>query len=472
MINTNTASTIKKFVLLNLPYLMFFWLAGKLAEAYRLAPGVDISAKIVYIRIGLGYAFDSLSPSFHPHDALFGIVIMVIIWLVVYSKKKNAKKFRKDIEHGSARWGDRNDIIPFMDKNPNNNIILTQTEGLTMNPRPSNPAYARNKNMLVIGGSGSGKTRFVLKPNLMQCCSKNYPVSFVVTDPKASILTECGRLLHKKYGYRIKVLNTINFGKSHHYNPFVYIKKESDILKLVTVLIANTTSEDKKGGDEFWQKSEILLYTALIAYLYYEAPKEEQNFAVLAEMISAMEVKEEDENFKNIVDLMFDKLGKRDPDHFAVRQYKKFRLAAGKTLKSILVSCGARLAPFDIGEIREITMYDELELDTLGDEKTALFFIISDTDASFNFLVSMAYTQLFNLLCTKADDFYGGRLPVHVRCLIDECANIGQIPNLEKLMATIRSREISACLVLQAQSQLKALYKDNSSTIIGNCVRP
>jgi len=447
---------------------MFFWLAGKLAQSYRLAPGADISAKVINIRAGFSYAFDSLAPSFYPTDALFGIAIAVILWLVVYSKKKNAKKFRKDIEHGSARWGEKVDIAPFLDKNPDNNIILTQTEGLTMNPRPSNPAYARNKNMLVIGGSGSGKTRFVLKPNLMQCRSQSFPVSFVVTDPKASILTECGLLLQKKYKYRIKVLNTINFGKSMHYNPFAYLKSEKDILKLVTTLIANTKGE-KKGGDEFWEKSEILLYTALIAYLFYEAPKHEQNFATLAEMISSMEVKEEDEDFKNIVDLMFDRLEERNPDHFAVRQYKKFRLAAGKTLKSILVSCGARLAPFDIKEIREITMYDELELDTLGDEKTALFIIISDTDASFNFLVSMAYTQLFNLLCEKADDFYGGRLPVHVRCLIDECANIGQIPNLEKLMATIRSREISACLVLQAQSQLKALYKDNASTIIGNC---
>jgi len=354
-----------------------------------------------------------------------------------------------------------------MDANPENNIILTQTEGLTMNPRPPNPKYARNKNMLVIGGSGSGKTRFVLKPNLMQCRSKDFPVSFVVTDPKGSIVVECGKML-RRYGYRIKILNTINFAKSHHYNPFAYIQSEKDILKLVTTLIANTKGE-QKGGDEFWTKAETLLYTALIAYLHYESPTNEQNFSTLAEMIGAMEVREEDEEFKNIVDLMFDALAEKDPEHFAVRQYRKYKLAAGKTAKSILISCGARLAVFDIKEVRDITMYDELELDTIGDEKTAMFFIISDTDASLNFLVSMAYTQLFNLLCEKADDVYGGRLPVHVRCLIDEAANIGQIPNLEKLMATIRSREISACLVLQAQSQLKALYKDNADTIVGNC---
>jgi len=467
----NLALLIRKHLLLNLPYLFFFWLAGKLSQAYRLAPGGNVSDKVINIRIGFANAFDSLAPSFYSTNMLFGVLFAAIVWFVIWNKKKNAKKFRKDVEHGSARWGVPADIAPFMSKNPDDNIILTQTEMLTMNPRPSNPAYARNKNMLVIGGSGSGKTRFVLKPNLMQCKSDTYPVSFVVTDPKGDLLTDTGRLLSEKYGYRIKVLNTINFSKSMKYNAFAYIRSEKDILKLVTTLIANTRGE-KKGGDEFWEKSEILLYTALIAYLYYEAPKHEQNFATLAEMISSMEVKEDDEDFKNIVDLMFERLEKRDPDHFAVRQYKKFRLAAGKTLKSILVSCGARLAPFDIKEIREITMYDELELDTLGDEKTALFIIISDTDASFNFLVSMAYTQLFNLLCEKADDFYGGRLPVHVRCLIDECANIGQIPSLEKLMATIRSREISACLVLQAQSQLKALYKDNASTIIGNCVRP
>ncbi len=354
-----------------------------------------------------------------------------------------------------------------MDANKENNIILTATEGLTMNPRPANPKYARNKNMLVIGGSGSGKTRFVLKPNLMQCRSKDFPVSFVVTDPKASIVIECGKML-KRYGYRIKIFNTINFSKSQHYNPFAYIHSEKDILKLVTTLISNTKG-DQKGGDPFWEKSETLLYTALIAYLHYESPTNEQNFSTLAEMIGAMEVREDEEDFKNVVDLMFDGLAEKDPEHFAVRQYRKYKLAAGKTAKSILISCGARLAAFDIAEIREITMYDELELDTIGDEKTALFLIISDTDSSFNFLVSMAYTQLFNLLCEKADDVYGGRLPYHVRCLIDECANIGQIPNLEKLMATIRSREISACLVLQAQSQLKTLYKDAADTIVGNC---
>ena len=463
----NAAAFIRKYVMLNIPYLLFFWLAGKAGEAYRLAPGIDAGGKVLNLGSGFAAAFQSWLPSFHPQDLLVGIIGAAAIWFAVWNKKKNAKKFRKDVEYGSARWGKPDDIRPFMDKDKENNIILTQTEGLTMNPRPANPMYARNKNMLVIGGSGSGKTRFVLKPNLMQCRSKDYPVSFVVTDPKASILIECGKML-RRYGYRIKVLNTINFKKSMHYNPFSYIKAEKDILKLVTTLIANTKGE-KKGGDEFWEKSEILLYTALIAYLHCESPAHERNFATLAEMIGAMEVREEDEEFKNVVDLMFDRLAEKDPDHFAVRQYRKFKLAAGKTAKSILVSCGARLAPFDIKEVRDITMYDELELDSIGDEKTALFIIISDTDASFNFLVSMAYTQLFNLLCEKADDVYGGRLPIHVRCLIDEAANIGQIPNLEKLMATIRSREISACLVLQAQSQLKALYKDNADTIVGNC---
>jgi len=463
------ADFIRKHVLLNIPYLIIFWLTGKAGEAFRLAPGADASEKLLNIQHGFAGAFDSWLPIFHPKDLIVGFIGAAVIWFAVWNKKKNAKKFRRDEEHGSARWGRKDDIAPFLDKNPENNIILTQTEGLTMNPRPANPAYARNKNMLVIGGSGSGKTRFVLKPNLMQCRSKDYPVSFVVTDPKAGLISECGHMLHHRFKYRIKVLNTINFSKSMHYNPFVYIKNESDILKLVNTLIANTTSADKKGGDEFWQKSEILLYTALIAYLHYEAPAHERNFATLAEMISSMEVREDDDQFKNIVDLMFDALEAKNPDHFAVRQYRKFSLAAGKTLKSILVSCGARLAPFDIAEIREITRYDELELDTIGDEKTALFIIISDTDSSFNFLVSMAYTQLFNLLCTKADDVYSGRLPVHVRCLIDEAANIGQIPNLEKLMATIRSREISACLILQSQSQLKHLYKEAADTITGNC---
>jgi len=452
----------------NLPYLLVFWFANKLGMAYRLAPGDDLLQKLMGVMQTLNIALSSLMPSFDLFDLTVGAVGTAIIYFIVYSKKKNAKLYRKDVEYGSARWGKSQDIKPFMDPNPENNIILTHSEGLMMNPRPPSPKYARNKNMLVIGGSGSGKTRFVLKPNLMQCRSRDFPVSFVVTDPKGSLIEETGKMLQRN-GYRIKVLNTINFKKSMHYNPFSYIRSEKDILKLVTTLIANTTSEDKKGGDEFWQKSEILLYTALIAYLYYESPPEERNFATLAEMINAMEVREDDDEFKNTIDHLFDGLAERKPDHFAVRQYAKFKLAAGKTAKSILVSCGARLAPFDIAEVRELTMYDELELDTLGDEKTALFIIISDTDDSFNFLVSMAYTQLFNLLCEKADDVYGGRLPYHVRCLIDEAANIGQIPKLEKLMATIRSREISACLVLQAQSQLKALYKDNADTIVGNC---
>lgn len=416
-------------------------------------------------------------------DWLVGLIGAALVRLVVYVKGKNAKKYRKDVEYGSARWGTKADIAPFMDPKPENNIILTQTEGLMMSGRPKNPAFARNKNVLVVGGSGSGKTRFFIKPNLMQLHS-----SYVVTDPKGTVLVECGKLLSRgapKLGkdgkplrnkkgkiiyepYQIKVFNTINFKKSMHYNPFAYLHSEKDILKLVTVLIANTKGEGK-SGDDFWVKAETLLYTALIGYIYYEAPKNEQNFSTLVEMINAMEVREDDESFKNAVDLLFDALEQKDPDHFALRQYKKYKLAAGKTAKSILISCGARLAPFDIAEVREITMYDELELDLVGDRKTALFFIISDTDATFNFLVSMAYTQLFNLLCERADDKYGGRLPVHVRCLIDEAANIGQIPNLEKLMATIRSREISACLVLQAQSQLKALYKDNMDTIIGNC---
>ncbi len=457
----------KRRVLPNLPYLVIFWFCCKLGEAYRLAPGTDFLQRLTRAMGTLGVAMQNPLPSFDWFDLCIGLVGAAIVYGMVAAKRKNAKKYRKDVEYGSARWGKPEDIAPYMDAKPENNIILTQTEGLTMNPRPANPKYARNKNMLVIGGSGSGKTRFVLKPNLMQCRSKDYPVSFVVTDPKGALITECGRML-RRHGYRIKILNTINFAKSHHYNPFSYIHSEKDILKLVTTLIANTKSE-QKGGDGFWEKSETLLYTALIAYLHYESPEAEQNFATLAEMIGAMEVREDDESFKNTVDLMFDSLEEKDPEHFAVRQYRKFKLAAGKTLKSILISCGARLAVFDIAEIRELTMYDELALDTVGDEKTALFIIISDTDSSFNFLVSIAYTQLFNLLCEKADDFYGGRLPFHVRCLIDEAANIGQIPNLEKLMVTIRSREISACLVLQAQSQLTALYKDHAQTIVGNC---
>ena len=411
-------------------------------------------------------AFESSMPSFHPIDLCVGILIALAIRLAVYIKSKNTKKFRKDMEYGSARWGTQADIAPYVDPVFANNIILTQTESLTMNNRPSDPKTARNKNVLIIGGSGSGKTRFWLKPNLMQCTSKKYPVSFVVTDPKGSIVTECGKML-LRFKYKLKIFNTINFKKSMHYNPFAYIHSEKDILKLVTALIANTKGEGK-AGDDFWVKAETLLYTALIGYIHYEAPVEEQCFSTLIEMLNSMEVREDDEEFQNPVDLMFAELEKENPQHFAVRQYKKYKLAAGKTAKSILISCGARLAPFDIQELRDLTAYDELELDTLGDQKTALFLIMSDTDDTFNFLISLIYTQLFNLLCEKADDVYGGRLPVHVRCLIDECANIGQIPRLEKLVATIRSREISACLVLQAQSQLKAIYKDNADTIIGN----
>ena len=456
----------KKLILPNIPYVFIALLGTKLGEAIRLAPGSDLSGKIMHFMEGAVAAFASIVPSFHPVDLCVGITIALAIRLVVYVKGKNAKKFRKNLEYGSARWGTAEDIRPYVDPEFENNIILTQTESLTMNNRPADPRTARNKNVLIIGGSGSGKTRFWLKPNLMQCTSKKYPVSFVVTDPKGSIVTECGKmLLH--FGYRLKILNTINFKKSMHYNPFAYIHSEKDILKLVTVLIANTKG-DGKAGDDFWVKAETLLYTALIGYIHYEAPVEEQNFSTLIEFINAMEVREDDEEFKNPVDLMFEELEKEKPTHFAVRQYKKYKLAAGKTAKSILISCGARLAPFDIQELRDLTAYDELELDTLGDQKSALFIIMSDTDDTFNFLISMCYTQLFNLLCEKADDVYGGRLPVHVRCLIDEAANIGQIPRLEKLVATIRSREVSCCLVLQAQSQLKALYKDNADTIIGN----
>ena len=455
--------TIKKIVLPNLPYAFIALIATKLGQAWRLAEGANVSAKLLgFLTKGLGEAFSSLLPSFHPADLLVGVVIAGIIRLVVYVKGKNAKKFRKNMEYGSARWGTAEDIAPYADPKFENNVILTQTERLMMSNRPKDPKTARNKNVMIVGGSGSGKTRFWLKPNLMQCHS-----SYVVTDPKGSIAVECGRLMLRN-GYKVKIFNSINFKKSMHYNPFAYIHSEKDILKLVTTLIANTKG-DGKSGDDFWQKAETLLYTALIGYIHYEAPEEEQNFATLIEFINAMEVREDDETFENNVDLAFKELESREPNHFAVRQYKKYKLAAGKTAKSINISCGARLAPFDIQELREITMYDELELDTLGDSKTVLFLIMSDTDSTFNFLISMIYSQLFNLLCEKADDVYGGRLPVHVRCLIDECANIGQIPNLEKLMATIRSREISACLVMQAQSQLKALYKDNADTIIGNC---
>jgi type IV secretion system protein VirD4 len=474
---------LKKQVILHLPYLLFLLVFAKLGEAVRLAPGADASQKLLGLSEGFSLAFQSMWPG-AALDWLVGLCGAVIVRLAVYLKGKDAEKVPQKCGIRERPLGQQNRYCPFYrTRNRRNNIILTQTEGLMMSGRPKNPAHARNKNVLVVGGSGSGKTRFFIKPNLMQMHS-----SYVVTDPKGTVLIEVGKLLSRgtpkldkdgnpvrgKNGkivyepYKIKVFNTINFSKSMHYNPFAYIHNEKDILKLVTVLIANTKGEGK-SGDDFWVKAETLLYTALIGYIYYEAPTNEQNFSTLVEMINAMEVREDDESFKNAVDLLFDALEQKDPDHFALRQYKKYKLAAGKTAKSILISCGARLAPFDIKEVREITMYDELELDLVGDRKTALFFIISDTDATFNFLVSMAYTQLFNLLCERADDKYGGRLPVHVRCLIDEAANIGQIPNLEKLMATIRSREISACLVLQAQSQLKALYKDNMDTIIGNC---
>ena len=473
---------IKKLLILNLPYLLMGLFATNFGEAWRMAVGADASAKMLSFFSTLPVALASWWPSLHPLDLLVGLCCGAGLRLAVYLKSKNAKKYRHGMEYGSARWGTHEDIAPYIDPVFQNNVILTKTESLTMNSRPKDPKTARNKNVLVIGGSGSGKTRFWLKPNLMQMHS-----SYVVTDPKGTILVECGKMLQRgapkpgkdgkpvkdKNGkivyepYQIKVLNTINFKKSMHYNPFSYIHSEKDILKLVTTLIANTKGEGK-AGDDFWVKAETLLYCALIGYIHYEAPVEEQNFSTLIEMINSMEVREDDEEFKNAVDLMFDELKEREPNHFAVRQYAKYKLAAGKTAKSILVSCGARLAVFDIAELREVTSYDELELDTLGDRRTALFLIMSDTDDSFNFLISMCYTQLFNLLCEKADDVYGGRLPVHVRCLIDECANIGQIPKLEKLVATIRSREISACLVLQAQSQLKAIYKDNADTIIGN----
>jgi len=459
---------IKKLIIPNIPYVFIALLATKLGQGWRLAVGGDFSAKVLHLLDGLAGAFSTILPSFHPIDLCVGIAVAGIIRLIVYVKGKNAKKYRKNVEYGSARWGTQDDIAPFIDPVFENNILLTQTERLMMSNRPKDPRNARNKNVLVVGGSGSGKTRFFIKPNLMQLHS-----SYVVTDPKGSIVVECGKLLQRN-NYRIKIFNTINFKKSMHYNPFAYIHSEKDILKLVTTLITNTKGEGK-SGDDFWVKAETLLYAAIIGYIHYEAPIEEQNFATLIEFINAMEVREDDETFENNVDLAFKELASREPQHFAVRQYAKYKLAAGKTAKSINISCGARLAPFDIQELRDITAYDELELDTLGggskedERKTALFLIMSDTDSTFNFLISMIYSQLFNLLCEKADDEFGGRLPIHVRCLIDEAANIGQIPNLEKLMATIRSREISACLVLQAQSQLKALYKDNADTIIGNC---
>lgn len=450
---------LKKYVLPNLPYLLIFWLADKLAEAYRLTPG-DVGRKIMGAVDGLAGLAASPLPSFHPRDLLAGIIGAAAVWLVVYFKRKNAKKYRKNVEYGSARWGTPKDIAPFVDPKPENNIILTATESLTMNSRPKNPATARNKNCLIIGGSGSGKTRFWLKPNLLQLHS-----SYAITDPKGTVLTECGNAL-KRAKYRIRVFNTINFKKSMHYNPFAYLHNEKDILKLVNVLIENTKGEGK-GGDDFWVKAETLLYCALIGYIHYEAPENEQNMNTLVELINAMEVREDDEEFKNPVDLMFDALAAVEPEHFAVRQYRKFKLSAGKTAKSILVSCGARLAPFDIAELREIMAYDELGLDTLGDQKTALFFITSDTNSTFDFLIALALSQMFNLLCEKADDVYGGRLPVHVRCLWDEAAN-QKLPQLDRLSSVVRSREISMCLFLQAQSQLKALYKDSAETIIAN----
>ena len=456
-----TTKKLTKLLALYLPYLLLGLVATNLGEAWRLAEGKELGDKIMSMMGTIPVAFADPLPSLHPLDLLVGLCCGAGLWLAVYLKGKNAKKYRHGMEYGSARCGTPKDIEPFMAPKFEDNIILTKTERLMMSNRPPDPKNARNKNVLVVGGSGSGKTRFWLKPNLLQCHS-----SYVVTDPKGTIVLECGNAMLKN-GYKVKILNTINFSKSMHYNPFAYVHSEKDILKLVTTLMTNTKGEGS-GGDPFWEKSERLLLTALIAYLHYEAPVEEQNFATLLEMLNTMQVLEDDEEYQNPVDLLFEELAKKKPNSFAGRQYKLYKLAAGKTAKSILISCGARLAPFDIQELRDLTMYDELQLDTLGDKKTALFLIMSDTDSTFNFLISMVYTQLFNLLCDKADDVYGGKLPIHVRCLIDECANIGQIPNLEKLVATIRSREISACLVLQARSQLKAIYKDNADTIVGN----
>ena len=453
----------KKLILMNLPYILAGYFCDKIAWLWRVSPGSNASDKMMAAMNGLNDLFSNPPPSFFPKDLLIGIAGGVALRLVVYFKAKNAKKFRQGVEYGSARWGNAKDIEPYMDSVFENNVLLTQTERLMMSGRPKEPKYARNKNILVIGGSGSGKTRFFVKPNLMQMHS-----SYVVTDPKGTVLVECGRMLSKN-DYRIKVLNTINFAKSMHYNPFAYIRSEKDILKLVNTIIVNTKGEGQQASEDFWVKAEKLYYTALIAYIWYEAPEEEQNFSMLIDLVDASEAKEDDENFKNAVDLLFEELEQKNPNHFAVRQYKKYKLAAGKTAKSILISCGARLAPFDIKELRDLTAYDELELDTLGEKKTALFVIISDTDATFNFIVSIMYSQLFNLLCDKADDVYNGRLPIHVRCLLDEFANIGQIPQFEKLISTIRSREISASIILQSKSQLKALYRDNVSTIEGNC---
>ena len=453
----------KKLVLLNLPYIFVGYFCDKVAWLWRVAEGTNASDKMMAVMNRFDKLFANPLPSFHPRDLLIGVAGGIALRLVVYYKAKNAKKFRQGAEYGSARWGNAKDIEPYMDSVFENNVLLTQTERLMMSGRPKEPKYARNKNILVIGGSGSGKTRFFVKPNLMQMHS-----SYVVTDPKGTVLVECGKML-KRGKYKIKVLNTINFAKSMHYNPFAYIRSEKDILKLVNTIIVNTKGEGQQSGEDFWVKAEKLYYTALIAYIWYEAPQEEQNFAMLIDMIDASEAREDDENFKNAIDLLFEELEADKPNHFAVRQYKKYKLAAGKTAKSILISCGARLAPFDIKELRDLMEYDELELDTLGEEKTALFVIISDTDATFNFVVSIMYSQLFNLLCDKADDVYNGRLPVHVRMLLDEFANIGQIPQFEKLIATIRSREISASIILQSKSQLKAIYKDNADTIEGNC---
>ena len=454
---------LKKLIIPNIPYVLFIYLFDKLSQVFRLSPGADMSAKFLSLGQGFTVAFENALPSVHPLDLLIGVLGAAAIRLAVYLKGKNAKKYRKGMEYGSARWGNAEDIKPYIDPVFENNVILTQTERLMMSNRPKDPRNARNKNVLVIGGSGSGKTRFFVKPNLMQMHS-----SYVVTDPKGTVLVECGKLLQKG-GYKIKVLNTINFKKSMHYNPFAYLRSEKDILKLVNTIIANTKGDGEKSGEDFWVKSERLLYSALIGYIHYEAPDAEKNFTTLLDMINASEAREDDPEFQSPVDQMFEKLEEKDPEHFAVRQYNKFLLSAGKTRSSILISCGARLAPFDIRELRELMEYDDMELDTIGDRKTALFLIMSDTDSTFNFVIAMLQSQLFNLLCDKADDEYGGRLPVHVRCLLDEFANIGQIPQFDKLIATIRSREISASIILQSQSQLKAIYKDNADTIVGNC---
>ncbi|GHV11712.1 conjugal transfer protein TraG [Clostridia bacterium] len=457
------SSKLKQLILPNLPYLGIFWLFDKLGEAYRISQGSDVLKKLMHISTSLNSVFSRPVLSLDSFDLCIGIIGAATIFLAVLYKKKNAKNWRKDREYGSARWGTRKDIEPYVDPVPENNVILTATESLTMNGRPKNPKYARNKNVLIVGGSGSGKTRFFIKPNIMQTHS-----SYICTDPKGTILVECGKLLQRNK-YEIKVLNTIDFKKSLHYNPFAYIRSEKDILKFTTALILNTKGEDSKGGEDFWQKAEVLLYCALIGFIYFEAPEEEQNMNTLVELINSMEVREEDESFKNAVDYMFEKLAKKEPKHFAVRQYAKYKLAAGKTAKSILISCGARLAPFDIAELREIMSFDEMNLNTIGDKKTALFIIISDTDTTFNFIAALMYSQLFNLLCDRADNIHHGTLPVHVRFLLDEFANIGQIPSFDKLIATIRSRNISACIVLQTLSQLKNMYKDNAETIQGNC---